>query len=180
MGRRNLRAEEFERATGQAIRIFRECFLPYTRGKAVLDFGCGWGRLADAMEAGVYTGVDIVPEAVKNAASMHPGKVFLLIEPAGGLPLPDRSVDATVCWTVLQHVPPGSIGKVCKEIRRVTRKHFLLFENTSMIADKEHIWFRTIGDYVDLFAPAALLFARLVYGCDGSSEIHTAMIIGKE
>ncbi|MBL0938544.1 MAG: class I SAM-dependent methyltransferase [Gemmatimonadaceae bacterium] len=51
------------------------------KGRRLLDVGCGLGHLADWLaEQGVsvtYTGLDITPELLKQAAARHPGHRFV-------------------------------------------------------------------------------------------------------
>lgn len=56
-------------------------------GDAVLDCGCGYGRLLDLMPAhwdaseeggGNYLGVDLSPDLIALAKRLHPGRVFFV------------------------------------------------------------------------------------------------------
>lgn len=69
----------------------------------VLDFGCGWGRLAPLFAAESYIGTDISLDVLRLAVS-RTGKRFAA--DLGG-PLPAAAV--TLCHTVLLHVPDADL-----------------------------------------------------------------------
>jgi 2-polyprenyl-3-methyl-5-hydroxy-6-metoxy-1,4-benzoquinol methylase len=61
-----------------------------------LDYGCGWGQLAQSFED--YVGVDISHEALNLARVINPGKTFKLLPCSL-----DRQFDFGVCLSVLTH-----------------------------------------------------------------------------
>lgn len=94
---------------------------PHTRGKRVLDYGCGTGygaaRLAET--AASVMAVDVSEEAVEYARE-HWGRerlTFQRIHPDEGLPFPDGSFDTVMSNQVIEHVPDAV--KYLSEIRRV-------------------------------------------------------------
>lgn len=95
----------------------------YTRGRKVLDFGCGsgYGSAEIAADASSVTGVDVSAEAIEQARAdfSAPNLSFQLVEAERSLPFPDRSFDTVLSFQVIEHVadPAGYLS----EIRRVLR-----------------------------------------------------------
>lgn len=67
-------------------------------GASVLDFGCGYGRLAPLFLASKYLGIDINSEILKEARGNNPGYRF----EETGMELP--VADILLAHTVLVHV----------------------------------------------------------------------------
>lgn len=94
-------------------------------GRRVLDFGCGVGRLTNALAelapASEVTGVDIASSMVRRARELnrHPDRVRF--EPYDGhrLPFADGSVDTAVSLVVVQHAPPAAQLQYLLELNRV-------------------------------------------------------------
>lgn len=86
---------------------------------AVIEFGCGVGRLADAFPAERYTGVDVSRHAIRRARKEAWGHRFLVVE--DGDPLP--RADVLFAHTVLLHVPddalPGVVARLATAAPRV-------------------------------------------------------------
>ena len=90
----------------------------------VLEIGCGRGDgaafIARTHGARVHA-VDVDPEQIALAHRLHGGapRLVFTVADAGGLNLPDASVDLVVCQHVFHHLPNwrGAI----QEIRRVLR-----------------------------------------------------------
>jgi SAM-dependent methyltransferase len=96
-------------------------------GKKGLDAGCGAGARDVFLlwqEGYDMTGVDAVPENIREAARRHPEiadrvSVADLREP---LPFPDASFDFVVCNAVIQHISPDVIKNLTlPELARVLR-----------------------------------------------------------
>jgi 2-polyprenyl-3-methyl-5-hydroxy-6-metoxy-1,4-benzoquinol methylase/RimJ/RimL family protein N-acetyltransferase len=66
---------------GQWLRFRILAEISNLNGKSILDVGCGLGHFVDWLaESGIevtYTGLDLVPELVAEAQSIHPGYEFL-------------------------------------------------------------------------------------------------------
>lgn len=94
-------------------------------GGKVLDFGCGVGRLSNALAHHVesVTGVDISHSMVERANDMNrnPDRVRFTAYDGHRLPFPDASFDSAVSLLVLQHSPPEAQIRALLEICRVVR-----------------------------------------------------------
>jgi len=92
--------------------------------RSALDFGCGIGRLSQAM-AGHFDkvyGVDISPKMIELARQLnHNGaRVEYLCNPAGDLSyFADGSIDMILSWITLQHVRPRYARRYIQEFLRV-------------------------------------------------------------
>lgn len=93
----------------------------FTRGKRVLDFGCGSGY-GSAQIAGTAThviAVDVAEEAVDYARARfaRDNLIFHTIDPSSRLPFVDSSFDTVLSFQVFEHVTDPS--HYLAEIRRV-------------------------------------------------------------
>lgn len=98
-------------------------------GAAVLDYGCGYGRLcAELAAAGLdATGVDISEALVRRGLDMNPS---LRLRPFDGLraPFPDAAFDACLLVAVLNCIPTDAgLERALAEVRRLLRPGGLLF-----------------------------------------------------
>lgn len=93
----------------------------YTRGKRVLDFGCGsgYGSAAVAQSALSVTGVDVADDAVAYAQShfSRPNLDYQKVDPRQPLPFEDGSFDTVLSFQVFEHV--SDTQRYLAEIRRV-------------------------------------------------------------
>ncbi|HEY3521245.1 MAG TPA: class I SAM-dependent methyltransferase [Rhodanobacteraceae bacterium] len=98
---------------------------PDLRGQRVLDAGCGSGRyVLHALQRGAthVTGVDLSPEMLGRAArelAAHEDRIELMPGDIASLPLPDASVDLTICALAVGHL--RELELELSELRRVTR-----------------------------------------------------------
>ncbi|MDP8927612.1 MAG: methyltransferase domain-containing protein [Actinomycetota bacterium] len=100
---------EGERQVDRLLEPARDLGLPEGRG-AVLDFGCGVGRLAPPLSRDFddYWGVDISQEMVARARRLQASLRnchFAVCADASLDRFPDRSFDQIVSVCVLQHIP---------------------------------------------------------------------------
>jgi SAM-dependent methyltransferase len=107
--------------------LLRQFLLPeiIRRGGAsprrFLDAGCGTGATgAWLAEWGSVVALDYAPEALKIYGEAHP-KAQLLQGDIGAVQLPDESVDAVLCVTVLYHAAVEEPDKAVRELARVVR-----------------------------------------------------------
>lgn len=97
-----------------------------TRYGRVLDFGCGVGRLSQALagHADEVVGVDIAPTMLEAARALDRtgGVCRYVLNTAPDLrQFPDQHVDLVYCALVLQHLPRPAIGRYVAEFLRVLR-----------------------------------------------------------
>lgn len=174
-----VRTEEVRRRWGGLMK-------EYLGGTKVLDFGCGIGRLSrvlvDSAGASMVCGADIVPWAIEEARRKVPEGEFRPIEQNGRIPFSSGEFGGVLSWTVLQHVPPAEVERAAHEIARVMAVGACLFlyENTSALADKEHIWFRPLSFYLELFEKHCNPFHfETVERFDGTDEVHSLVGLRK-
>ncbi len=120
-------AEEFFATGTHEIGVFMERAaqwgVPVSR-KSALDFGCGIGRLSQAL-AGHYEhvyGVDISPKMIELAQqyNRHGSRCEYLCNPEGDLKrFTDRSIDMVYSWITLQHMRPRLARGYMREFLRV-------------------------------------------------------------
>lgn len=91
-------------------------------GHAVLDLGCGTGRVARLVaDSGCrVTGVDVAPAMIREGRRRHPD-LDLREGSALDLPLGDGSVDAIVSWGGLDQLSPEMLVIAAREMVRVLR-----------------------------------------------------------
>jgi len=100
--------------------------LPLQQQRA-LDFGCGVGRLSQALADHFerVVGVDISQSMVRRAeqCNVHGNRVRYLANAADNLEiLDDDSFDFIYSNITLQHIPPESAGEYIREFFRVLRR----------------------------------------------------------
>lgn len=138
-----------------------------------LEVGCGFGRLSPyiAEHFQHHTAVDINDWALSEANRFYP-QVSFTIASATELPFADRSFDAVITWTVLQHVPNALIAKALKEINRVAKPTSLIIlcEATLNAAspqkDEQHTHDRFPEFYAEAFSPRKLLVSEFIAEID--------------
>lgn len=100
----------------------------YTRGKQVLDYGCGsgYGSAQIADSAASVIAVDVASDAVEYARAAHqkPGLDFQQVSPDGALPFSDGAFDVVLSFQVFEHV--RNTSNYLREIRRVLKPGGLL------------------------------------------------------
>jgi ubiquinone/menaquinone biosynthesis C-methylase UbiE len=92
---------------------------------AALDFGCGLGRLSQALAVhfAEVTGVDVARSMVEGAQARNafPDRVSYVVNTAATLPFDDATFDFAYSNLVLQHVPPKAAERYISELVRVLR-----------------------------------------------------------
>jgi SAM-dependent methyltransferase len=94
-------------------------------GDRVLDFGCGAGRLSNALaeHAAEIVGVDIASSMIAEAARINrrPDRVRFVHYDGTRLPFEDGSFDSAVSLISIQHAPPDVQLACLVELLRVVR-----------------------------------------------------------
>ncbi len=86
---------------------------------AVLDLGCGDGRLSGSLAAERLTLGDVSEVALARASRSLPDAEAVLVEPDAPLPLADNVFDLVLCAEMLEHVRDAQL--LLSEVRRVLR-----------------------------------------------------------
>lgn len=95
-----------------------ELVLPYARGAAALEVGCGTGLILEriAREAERAVGLDLSPGMLEKARARG---LEVMEGSATELPFDDNTFDVTYSFKVLAHVP--DLSRALAEMGRVTR-----------------------------------------------------------
>jgi len=98
--------------------------LPRRRRRRGLDFGCGVGRLTQALAAHVdeATGLDVAPSMIAHAraANRHGDRVRYAVQAAPPLAaIASGSMDVVISGRVLQHIAPEYARAYVRELARV-------------------------------------------------------------
>jgi SAM-dependent methyltransferase len=101
------------------------------RQAPILDYGCGYGRLAGLLTQRGFTnveGVDVAANLVARARTQWPDGRFAVLDEPPRLPHPENSTDAVLLFAVLTCVPTD-VGQreVVAELHRVLRNGALLY-----------------------------------------------------
>jgi SAM-dependent methyltransferase len=122
-----------EREIGQILEHARTLGLPLRR-RAALDFGCGAGRLTQALgdRFETATGVDVSPAMIRLAEghNRHGARCRYVVNGAERLPMiADRSMDFVYASIVLQHMEPRlQRGYVAELVRVLAPGGLLVFQ----------------------------------------------------
>ncbi|MCC6990743.1 MAG: methyltransferase domain-containing protein [Acidobacteria bacterium] len=125
-GRRWSPAEFFATGVTEIAELMREAAVlgvPQQRRRA-LDFGCGLGRLTQALAAHAdhVTGLDVAPSMIAQARAFnqHGARVDYHVQAAPPFAgLADRSIDLVYTGRVLQHIAPEYSRRYISELARV-------------------------------------------------------------
>jgi len=93
--------------------------------RSALDFGCGLGRLTQALAVHFekVIGVDVAASMIEGAQARNafPDRVSYVVNTAATLPFDDASFDFAYSILVLQHIPPKVAAGYISELVRVLR-----------------------------------------------------------
>lgn len=93
----------------------------YKPGMSVLDYGCGWGAVSEALSDKTdYLGVDIVPQAIEIARTTFPHYEFKLLE-IGKLKTTKK--DFVMALSVFTHARKEDVPDGLKDIRKAMKKN---------------------------------------------------------
>ncbi len=177
--------EEFKESTIQIESFMFNTFKDTFGFKRILDLGCGWGRISKMIVkfcSEIY-GVDLAEWPIEETKRVVPTGKFQTYD-GEHLPFKDKFFGGFITWTVLQHIHPDLIDKICKELDRVSDvgTSSIIYENTTPWAvNSEYTWFRSVDEYKFLFPNFEIISKSDLNWIDGpnSNEIHTLMIMKK-
>jgi SAM-dependent methyltransferase len=96
-----------------------------TARTSALDFGCGLGRLSQALAVHFdsVTGVDVAASMIEGAQARNafPDRVSYVVNTTPTLPFDDATFDFAYSILVLQHIPPKVAAGYISELIRVLR-----------------------------------------------------------
>jgi SAM-dependent methyltransferase len=98
---------------------------PLNTGSAVLDIGCGWGRVTRLFMKDVPAdrifGVDINPRAIDLCRDLGVPGSFLQVAPGAPLPFADAAFSTITAFSVFTHLPETVATALAGEIARLLR-----------------------------------------------------------
>lgn len=98
---------------------------------AILDYGCGYGRVMEELEGHGFdnlTGVDASPAMIERAHHLHPAMHFSLLEAPPRSPYPDASFDMVLLIAVLTCVPSDEAQhRLIAELDRILKPGGILY-----------------------------------------------------
>ncbi|MEV3854834.1 class I SAM-dependent methyltransferase [Streptomyces sp. NPDC050095] len=101
------------------------------RQAAILDYGCGYGRVMEELERHGFTGltgVDTSPGMIERARGLHPAMRFAVLDAPPVSPFQDGEFDAVLLFAVLTCVPDTDAQhRLVGEVARVLRPGGLLY-----------------------------------------------------
>lgn len=161
-----------EREVASSLELVASAGLPTTGGRA-LDFGCGAGRLTQAL-AGRYgeaVGVDVSPTMLQAAAQLDTAGrcTFVANDTTDLSQFADGGFDLALSSLVLQHVPPALAEGYLAELVRVVRPGGAV---VVLVATRP---VPGVRGWLSTHAPLALLRAgqRLVLRYPAPMRMHT-------
>jgi ubiquinone/menaquinone biosynthesis C-methylase UbiE len=111
---------------------------------ALVDFGCGSGRLATALTRAQlaidYVGIDIDQRLLDYAKDRTPAHFKFILNEALGIPCPDQSADFVCAFSVFTHLTHAESFIYLRDIARVLRPGGKLVFSFLEFADP-NLWF---------------------------------------
>lgn len=108
---------------GLDLAILRSFAGSLPSGAAVLDAGCGPGRMITFLETLAplaVEGCDISEGMVRQARKVHPQRRFEVAS-ISSLPYADGTFHGVLAWYSIIHTPPAALPEVFAEFRRILR-----------------------------------------------------------
>jgi SAM-dependent methyltransferase len=121
-----------------AYRIFKSSYERYIGPvgscRAIMDFGCGWGRIIrfflKDVEPEKLLGVDHFEEAILVCCETNKWSKFSMIEPFPPTIFPEQSFDLIYLYSVFSHLPEEMHLSWLREFRRLLRPGGILIATT--------------------------------------------------
>lgn len=110
-------------------------------GMALIDLGCGSGRLAWALGQAMrvdYLGIDIVQALLDYARTKSPPGYRFILNRALHIPAPDASADMVAAFSVFTHLLHAETFLYMEDIRRVLRPGGKLVFSFLEFANPDH------------------------------------------
>jgi SAM-dependent methyltransferase len=122
----------------QAYRLFRGLAAEHGPAvgacQAVLDFGCGWGRIIrffqKDLDAGRLWGIDVNPEMIALCRRLDPWSRFEVVDTAGPTAFADGTFDLVYAFSVFSHLSEDMHRRWLQEIRRILKPGGLFLATT--------------------------------------------------
>lgn len=73
-------------------------------GNTILDYGCGYGKLAAAFPGKIYTGIDIDDSTIEYARKLHSDKENVQFYALGDFKFQDHKYDSIIMAAVIEHL----------------------------------------------------------------------------
>lgn len=105
------------------VQALRQITEPYGFNK-VLDFGCGYGRLAGAFDPEAYVGIDLNPSGIERAADQHPGYLFREVNLQDEYPM----CDLVLAYAVFLHLDDTTLVAAMQRLRDTGARYMLVSE----------------------------------------------------
>jgi 2-polyprenyl-3-methyl-5-hydroxy-6-metoxy-1,4-benzoquinol methylase len=99
-------------------------------GQQVLDIGCGFGALVDALRRRGFevVGIDMLEDCIETGRQRYP-QADLRVVTSGPLPFPDKSFDTVVLKDAIHHIlAEADLAQFLQEVRRVCRGHIIVID----------------------------------------------------
>lgn len=121
-----------------AYKIIKECYERYVGPigscRAVLDFGCGWGRIIrfflKDIEPEKLLGVDHSDDVIRASRDSNKWCRFTLIKPYAPSSLPKESFDLIYLYSVFSHLPEEMHLEWLREFQRLLQPGGMLIATT--------------------------------------------------
>lgn len=112
----------------------------------VLEVGCGAGMLAQYIASNCkYMGIDFTPSLLEKHITLL--KNYVVLSEANDIPFKDKYFDKSFSYSVFHYFPDKKyVNKVIEEMKRVTKKKFLIGDVPFKSDIKEHLVFN-IDDF---------------------------------
>jgi len=111
------------------IRSYLSFITKDTKIKRTADVGSGFGRLLPLLSeySEEVIGFEREENLIKMANKLYPHLSIIKIEDLGEIQYESNYFDLVVVFTVLQHLTDNKVGKLAKEISRITKRNGFLF-----------------------------------------------------